>query len=106
MVSLNKATEDEALSSSLTQDELRALTEEDFYTKLALSLAPEIYGHIDVKKALLLLLVGGVDRKQVCKIFKRGRLMSDQRIMQPTMHFVYNSTIQFFLYQQYILFVI
>lgn len=35
---------------------------DDFYTKLAASLAPEIYGHEDVKKALLLLLVGGVDR--------------------------------------------
>lgn len=29
---------------------------------LAASIAPEIYGHPDVKKALLLLLVGGVDR--------------------------------------------
>ncbi len=38
------------------------LTEEDFYEKLATSIAPEIYGHEDVKKALLLLLVGGVDR--------------------------------------------
>ena len=35
---------------------------QDFYEKLSSSLAPEIYGHEDVKKALLLLLVGGVDR--------------------------------------------
>ena len=33
------------------------------YDLLASSMAPEIYGHDDVKKALLLLLVGGVDRK-------------------------------------------
>ncbi|KAK4805297.1 LOW QUALITY PROTEIN: hypothetical protein QYF61_005925 [Mycteria americana] len=39
-----------------------AFAEEDFYDKLASSIAPEIYGHEDVKKALLLLLVGGVDR--------------------------------------------
>ncbi|KZT71252.1 MCM-domain-containing protein [Daedalea quercina L-15889] len=32
------------------------------YVKLAQSIAPEIYGHLDVKKALLLLLVGGVTK--------------------------------------------
>src|ERR1700735_1451457 len=32
------------------------------YNKLAKSIAPEIYGHEDVKKALLLLLVGGVNK--------------------------------------------
>lgn len=32
------------------------------YNKLAQSIAPEIYGHADVKKALLLLLVGGVTK--------------------------------------------
>jgi len=32
------------------------------YNKLAQSIAPEIYGHEDVKKALLLLLVGGATK--------------------------------------------
>jgi DNA replication licensing factor MCM7 len=34
----------------------------DGYEKLAKSIAPEIYGHVDVKKALLLMLVGGVTK--------------------------------------------
>lgn len=63
LISLNKAAEDENASASLTPEELKALTEDDFYSTAASSLAPEIYGHLDVKKALLLLLVGGVDRR-------------------------------------------
>lgn len=35
---------------------------EDIYDRLASSLAPEIFGHADVKKALLLCMVGGVTR--------------------------------------------
>ncbi|ODV59829.1 DNA replication licensing factor MCM7 [Ascoidea rubescens DSM 1968] len=37
--------------------------ESNFYDRLAQSIAPEIYGHSDVKKALLLLLVGGVTKQ-------------------------------------------
>ncbi|NXX15712.1 MCM7 factor, partial [Podargus strigoides] len=59
---LNKSEEDEAGAGELSEEELRQITEEDFYDKLAASIAPEIYGHEDVKKALLLLLVGGVER--------------------------------------------
>ncbi|KAK9798943.1 hypothetical protein WJX73_006235 [Symbiochloris irregularis] len=35
----------------------------DVYSRLANSIAPEIFGHEDVKKALLLLMVGGVTRQ-------------------------------------------
>ena len=63
MVRLNKTEDDEMSLETLTDEELRQIGEEDFYEKLALSIAPEIYGHEDVKKALLLLLVGGIDRK-------------------------------------------
>ena len=41
---------------------LTCVTEDDFYEKLSSSIAPEIYGMEDVKKVLLLLLVGGVDK--------------------------------------------
>lgn len=33
------------------------IVESDFYDKLAASIAPEVYGHDDVKKSLLLMLV-------------------------------------------------
>ena len=36
--------------------------DQNLYARLANSIAPEIYGHEDVKKALLLLLVGGVTK--------------------------------------------
>ncbi|PKA52755.1 Protein PROLIFERA [Apostasia shenzhenica] len=46
------------------QEQIERLAEDgDIYNKLARSLAPEIFGHEDVKKALLLLLVGAPHRK-------------------------------------------
>lgn len=59
----NSQTTDDG-DSELTSEELKELTELDFYSKLARSIAPEIYGLEDVKKALLLLLVGGTNKKK------------------------------------------
>ena len=42
------------------------------YEKLSHSIAPEIYGHDDVKKALLLLLVGGVQKEMTDGMKIRG----------------------------------
>lgn len=60
---VNKCQDDIDKPGEMTEDEVQKLIDEEFYNKLASSIAPEIYGHEDVKKALLLLLVGGVDRR-------------------------------------------
>ena len=45
-------------------EQVIALSQEpNVYSKLARSIAPEIYGHEDVKKALLLMMAGGVTRE-------------------------------------------
>lgn len=49
-------------------------SDENLYDKLAKSIAPEIFGHDDVKKALLLQLVGGMSRKQKDGMKTRGDL--------------------------------
>lgn len=47
----------------LTTEEAQKLAESrGFYERISSSIAPEIYGHEDLKKALLLLLIGGVDK--------------------------------------------
>ncbi|NXF93925.1 MCM7 factor, partial [Eubucco bourcierii] len=61
IVKVSKGEEEED-GAELSEEELQQITREDFYEQLAASIAPEIYGHQDVKKALLLLLVGGVDQ--------------------------------------------
>jgi len=64
IIKMSKAEDEEIVDAELTEGELKDLaSDNDFYDKLSSSIAPEIYGHEDVKKALLLLLVGGVDRR-------------------------------------------
>ncbi|XP_053212139.1 DNA replication licensing factor mcm7-like [Panonychus citri] len=59
---MNKTEDDEVSDDCMSREEAREFaTGEDFYKKLAESIAPEIYGHHNLKKALLLLLVGGVN---------------------------------------------
>ncbi len=54
-------------------DKVRKLSEEpDPYGKLSRSIAPEIYGCEDIKKALLLLMVGGVTRELIDGMKIRG----------------------------------
>ena len=53
-------------------DQLRS--DPNLYAKLSQSIAPEIYGHVDVKKALLLLLVGGVTKEMSDGMKIRGDL--------------------------------
>ncbi|KAG7379878.1 Mcm2-7 hexameric complex component [Phytophthora pseudosyringae] len=48
--------------------------QENVYEVLSQSLAPEIYGHEDVKKALLLLLIGGVTKRMDEGMKLRGDL--------------------------------
>jgi len=55
------------------EEQIARLAEDgDIYNKLSRSLAPEIFGHDDIKKALLLLLVGAPHRtlKDGMKVLK------------------------------------
>lgn len=62
IVQLNKTEDDELGAEALSDAEIKKLVSEITITRLANSIAPEIYGHFELKKALLLLLVGGVDQ--------------------------------------------
>ncbi|KLO19270.1 ATP dependent DNA helicase [Schizopora paradoxa] len=50
------------ITPEINQKIIQLRSDPSLYQKLSQSIAPEIYGHEDVKKALLLLLVGGVTK--------------------------------------------
>ncbi|AET37423.1 DNA replication licensing factor MCM7 Ecym_1173 [Eremothecium cymbalariae DBVPG len=51
------------ITPEIEQRVMEIVSQGDVYNRLAKSIAPEIYGNLDVKKALLLLLVGGVEKQ-------------------------------------------
>eukprot|EP00026_Physarum_polycephalum_P003486 Phypoly_transcript_03498.p1 GENE.Phypoly_transcript_03498~~Phypoly_transcript_03498.p1 ORF type:complete len:722 (+),score=117.51 Phypoly_transcript_03498:139-2304(+) len=57
-----KSYADYVLTPEILAEIENAAQDPDIYTRLAKSIAPEIYGHEDVKKALLMMMVGGVTR--------------------------------------------
>lgn len=58
----------------ITQIEEQKKRTPDIFTALAKSIAPEIYGMEDIKKALLLLLVGGVNKEMPDGMKIRGNI--------------------------------
>jgi DNA replication licensing factor MCM7 len=68
------------LDCELTEEELEIVSGEKFYDHLAYSIAPEIYGLTDVKKSLLLAMVGGVNKNanglKIRGEFPTGKLFS------------------------------
>ena len=67
-----KSYTDHTPCEEMRQKVLEATRGEDLYHKMAQSIAPEIFGHEDVKKALLLLLVGGGLREREDGMKSRG----------------------------------
>lgn len=63
-VSQHKKTyESEEITDEVREKIMRLHREGGIYHRLALLIAPEIFGHLDVKKVLLLLLCGGVTKE-------------------------------------------
>lgn len=62
MENIRGGDEEKDAEEELTEEEVDLLAQDNLYDMLAYSIAPEIYGMTDVKKSLLLSLVGGVDK--------------------------------------------
>jgi DNA replication licensing factor MCM7 len=63
VVRMKKSYKETSISQEMVERIQKERASTDVYSRLAQSIAPEIYGLQDVKKALLLLLVGGVQKE-------------------------------------------
>lgn len=71
---MRKSYTDEFLTQEMKDDLQRVRGEPDLYSRLAKSIAPEIFGSEDVKKALLLLLLGAPPKRLPDGMRLRGDL--------------------------------
>lgn len=71
---LRKSYADEFLTQEMKDELHRVRTEPELYSRLAKSIAPEIFGSEDVKKALLLLLLGAPPKRLPDGMRLRGDL--------------------------------
>ncbi|KYQ91933.1 MCM family protein [Tieghemostelium lacteum] len=60
------------LTEEMSQQVELEAQNEDIYEKLARSIAPEIYGHLDIKKSLLLMMIGGTSKQMKDGMSIRG----------------------------------
>ena len=74
LITKDKTRADDEGHSDVLRQEVLKMDKSEMYEKLAASIAPEIFGHKDVKKALMLLLVGGVTKSMKDGMRIRGDL--------------------------------
>jgi len=63
-IAVAKVQDTNALDKSMESEITRLARDNDMYELLSAALAPEIFGHDDIKKALVLMLCGGVTKKK------------------------------------------
>ena len=68
----SEMTKEGGVSADMEEEIDEISLDSERYTKMAQSIAPEIYGHLDVKKALLLQLVSGVTKRMPDGMSIRG----------------------------------
>eukprot|EP00658_Telonema_sp_P-2_P025826 TRINITY_DN20405_c0_g1_i1.p1 TRINITY_DN20405_c0_g1~~TRINITY_DN20405_c0_g1_i1.p1 ORF type:complete len:742 (-),score=219.21 TRINITY_DN20405_c0_g1_i1:323-2548(-) len=73
VVQAKSSSNDDGESAELRRQVLE-IDKTDMYDKLSQSIAPEIFGHADIKRALLLVLVGGVTKEMEDGMRIRGDL--------------------------------
>jgi DNA replication licensing factor MCM7 len=71
-IAVNKVEDTTSMDKKTEEEITRLARDNDMYELLSEALAPEIFGHTDIKKALVLMLCGGVHKKKKDGMKLRG----------------------------------